>query len=212
MCNILQVRWTILPQTAPQPWLTCNGCGNQRPFKSSGKLRLNANGKKLDAWLIYKCTFCDKTWNRSIFERRNRRDFAPEVLDALQANDPSWVDRYAFDIDGLRRKARRIDEFSDCEARKAVIQHCEEPASLEILLAAPLPTAMRLDRLLASELDLSRGRIQALHEASKLRIEPAVSHPLRRPPADGSRLTIKLAAEPDRSAIANLACGACANH
>lgn len=207
MCNILRVRWTVVPQTAPQPWIACNGCGGQRPFKSSGKLRLNANGKKLDAWLIYKCTSCDKSWNRAIFERRSRRDFEPGVLDALQSNDANWVDRFAFDMDGLRCKTRRIDEFPDCEISKTVLRHCNDPANIQISLSVPLPTALRLDRLLANELDLSRSRIRALQDASKLQIRPAIGNPLRRPAVDGSYLTIHLGEEPERYAIAGLACG-----
>ncbi|MFC0803867.1 DUF1062 domain-containing protein [Ensifer sp. P24N7] len=81
MCNTLQVRWTIIPLIPPQPWVACSGCGGVRAFESSNKIRLNANGRKLDAWLIYKCSTCDRTWNRPIFERRNVRDIRPAVLD-----------------------------------------------------------------------------------------------------------------------------------
>lgn len=207
MCDILQVQWTVVPQTAPQPWIACNGCGSQRPFKSSGKLRLNANGKKLDAWLIYRCTSCDKTWNRSLFERKNRRDIAPDVLDALQSNDQRWANRLAFDIEGLRHKAQRIDEFPDYEIQKTILRHCQAPESVEISLSIPLPTAMRLDRLLAQELEVSRGRIQAMHEASKLRVRPEIRHPLRRPPVDGLHLSLDLGDEPERHAVADRASG-----
>ena len=88
MCDTFRVRWTIIPQIAPQPWIACSGCGGLRAFQSSGKIRLNANGRRLDAWLIYKCLACEKTWNRPIFERQTVRDISPAVLDALQSNDP----------------------------------------------------------------------------------------------------------------------------
>jgi Protein of unknown function (DUF1062) len=104
MHNILQVRWTITPKIAPQPWVTCSGCGCLRAFASSDKIRLNANGRKLDAWLIYKCTICNRTWNRTIFERRHVRDVDAAALEALQSNDPDWIRAEAFNLEALKEQ------------------------------------------------------------------------------------------------------------
>ncbi len=118
MSNTLRVRWTIIPQTPPQPWIACSGCWGLRAFQSSGKIRLNANGRKLDAWLIYKCLTCEKTWNRPIFERQNVRDIDPVVLDALESNDPQWIQKETFNLEALRRKSQRVDEFSEVDMKK----------------------------------------------------------------------------------------------
>lgn len=118
MCNVLRVQWTITPRTAPQPWLACSGCGDLRAFQASGKIRLNANGRKLDAWLIYKCLICDKSWNRPIFERQNVRDISPSVMEALQSNDPQWIRAETFNLEALRRKSQRIDEFPEFDIEK----------------------------------------------------------------------------------------------
>lgn len=82
MSPVLRVRWTIVPQTAPQPWRHCRRCGGTRRFRTGGKIRLNANGKLVDAWLIYRCAACDDTWNRPILERRPLRTIDPDVLGA----------------------------------------------------------------------------------------------------------------------------------
>jgi hypothetical protein len=132
MCNALQVRWTVVPKIAPQPWIACSGCGGLRAFRSSNKVRLNANGRKLDAWLIYKCTTCDKTWNRPIFERRNVRDIEPAALEALQSNDPDWIRAETFNLDALRRKSQRIDEFADLDVRKRLLRDTPNWKHLEI--------------------------------------------------------------------------------
>ncbi len=89
-----------------------------KAFKSSDKIRLNANGRMLDAWLIYKCVICEKTWNRPIFERQNIRDIDPVVLEALQSNDPQWIRTETFNLEALRRKAQRIDEFSEIDIER----------------------------------------------------------------------------------------------
>ncbi|TAJ83238.1 DUF1062 domain-containing protein [Reyranella sp.] len=198
MCDSLRVRWTIVPQTAPQPWVACSKCGSLRAFQSSGKTRLNANGRKLDAWLIYKCLTCEKTWNRPIFERRNVRTIEPSVLDALQANDPQWIRAETFNLDALRRKSQRVDEFPECDVVKDVRHETRHWTKLEIELVVPLPASTRLDRLLASELQVSRARLQTLHDAGTLRTDSAGADILRRRIKAGTQVTIDLSTEADR--------------
>lgn len=205
MCNILRVRWTIHPQTAPQPWIACSGCGCLKPFKSSGKIRLNANGKRLDAWLVYKCSDCEKTWNRTLFERRNIRDLSASTLEALQGNDPEWVRLQEFSIDGLRRKAQRIDESADSIVRKEVVQGATGWTALEIELAATFTVNLRLDRLLASELAVSRTKLYTLHDRGKLKVHPDRSDALRRRIRADLRVLIDLSDEGDRDAIGKAA-------
>ncbi len=195
MCAKLRVRWTITPQIPPQPWISCNGCGGPRAFRASGKARLNANGRSLDAWLIYRCVDCDKTWNRTIFERRNIRDIEPRILAALQSNDPLWIRAEAFNLDALRRKAQRIDEFPECDIDKDILSEACDWTHLEIELTVPFPASLRLDRLLASELGLSRMRLQALHDQGGLCIASGHINSLRRRIRGGTVVVLDLSAE-----------------
>jgi len=198
MCNTLQVRWTIIPKTAPQPWIACGGCGGLRAFQSSGKIRLNANGRKLDAWLIYKCLTCERTWNRPIIERRNVRDIDPAILDALQSNDPDWIRAETFNLDALRHKSQRVDEFAEFEIAKEIQRETAHWTSLAIELIVPFPTSIRLDRLLASELKVSRSRLQALHDEGMVRTDPDRSDVMRRRIRNGTLIVIDLATQADR--------------
>lgn len=198
MSNVLRVRWTITPQIAPRPWLNCNRCGGARAFHCSGKIRLNANGRRLDAWLIYKCGDCDNSWNRPLFERRNIRDIEPSLLRALQTNEPDWVRRMAFDVEDLRCSAERVEEFGAVEVHKQILREAPEPiALLEILLRTPAPTSLRSDRLLAMELGLSRKRIEALFLEGRLTIVPNGARMLRRSVRDGMRIRIEALAKGD---------------
>ncbi|MGY5779285.1 DUF1062 domain-containing protein [Rhizobium sp. LEGMi135b] len=205
MCNILQVRWTISPKTSPQPWIACSGCGCQRPFSSSGKIRLNANGKRLDAWLVYKCIDCDKTWNRTLFERRAVHDLSPSTLEALQRSDPDWVRAQEFDLDGLKRKTTRIEEPPDVTIRKEAIRAASDWTALSIEISAEFPVNLRVDRLLASELAISRSRLQALHGRGKLEAHPDRNDFLRHRPGNGMRIVLDLTDVADAQAIGKAA-------
>jgi hypothetical protein len=181
MSNVLRVQWTIVPQKPPQPWLNCNRCVGLRLFESSGKVRVNAQGKRLDAWLVYNCIACKNSWNRPIFERRNVREVEAPLMNDLLGNDPDCVRRLAFDVEDLRRKSERIAEFPGVDVRKEALNRPMSSVDmLELRLVAPFPVRLRLDRLLASELKLSRARVQKLAASDVLRISTAGVRALRR--------------------------------
>lgn len=189
MPRLHSVLWTVNPTSAPQPWRACGACGDKRPFRCAEKFRLNANGKRLDAWLIYKCVDCGQTWNRPIFERRAARDIDPALLTALEVSDPVMVRRHAFDEAALRRFAHRVDAFADVAVERRLIgKSASARETLEIEIAAPLPVSVRLDRLLATELGLSRSRIASLADSGELRATSALGKPVR----DGMRVVLDL--------------------
>jgi hypothetical protein len=190
MSEVLRVQWTIIAQTAPQPWLTCSRCGEARRFRSSDRVRVNTNGKRVDAWLIYKCTDCDDTWNRPVLERRPVPAIDPDFLMSLRANDADVVRRLAFDVEGLRRRANRVAEFDDVLVLKRVLSGDATSARrLEILCAVPEPVGLRVDRLLANELGLSRSCLQRPAGSGALVAFPKGAR-LRRAVRDGMRLLI----------------------
>lgn len=208
MSFLLSVRWTIKPVTAPRPLLSCSGCGRPESFESSGKFRLNANGKRLDAWLLYRCIACEATWKRPIVERRNVQALEPAFLQALQSNDRALAEAFAFDATALNRFASRIEVSEEAKVQKAVDDRRAGPCSrLEISLCLPYPIALRGDRLLARELGLSRERIKKLEKAGKLIAKLDARQKLRRPLVDELHVTFDLSAESDAESIAAAAGG-----
>ncbi|RUX74573.1 DUF1062 domain-containing protein [Mesorhizobium sp. M7A.F.Ca.US.006.04.2.1] len=202
MSGLLRIHWAIAPQTAPRPLINCNRCGTVRAYCSSGKFRVNASGKRIDVWLIYRCIDCDNSWNFGIFERCNRRDIDPALLAALESNDPALAHRHAFDAVALRNRIGRVEEFSDVSVHKRRLGDTREAATvLELQLGLEMPTSLRLDRLLASELCISRSRLQALEEKRLLIVDPDGAKALRKPARARNTIRIDLAGEADRQAI-----------
>ncbi|TPK78548.1 DUF1062 domain-containing protein [Mesorhizobium sp. B2-4-18] len=208
MSCALRVHWTIAPEIAPRPLINCNRCGFVKAYRCSEKFRVNANGKRIDVWLIYRCVDCDNSWNFGIFERCNRRDTAPALLAALESNDPALVRSHAFDIVALRNQVGRVEEFPDVVVRKQVIGRIKQGATvLDLRLGLEIPVSLRLDRLLANELGISRSRLRALDERRLLTIEPDGVKALSKPPREGTTIRIKLTGEADREAIVSTAGG-----
>lgn len=202
MVDTLSVLWTVVPDMAPQPCLHCSRCGKTRPFLSSARFRVNANGRRIDAWLIYRCAVCDNTWNRPVLERCKVGAVDRSLLEALWQNDPALAQRLAFDVSGLQGHAECIEASAKAAMHKRVLSDpSRTPQRLAIDLVVPQPVRLRLDRLLAGELGLARGRVHELHARQRLAISPASARTLRAPLRDGTRILIDLSGEADAAAI-----------
>jgi hypothetical protein len=204
MSDVLRVQWKIIPLSAPQPWLNCNRCRGATRFRTSGKIRVNASGKRIDAWLIYKCTSCDNTWNRPILERRPVSTIDPRLFAALQANDPDLSRRLAFDASTLWHTFK-VEPVDDVIVRKEIVSRTAvPPCRLEIACVVAEPIGLRVDRFLSTELRLSRSRIQNMQDAGHLAACPGG---LRRPLRHGLCVRIDLLGVHDGDRIALAATG-----
>lgn len=206
MTGTYDVLWRVEPTTAPCPWRHCSSCGGSRPFRSDGKIRLNANGRKLDAWLIYKCSACERTWNRPVAERLAVDSISRADLQAMQRSDPAWVRVCEFDLGALRRYCERIELSPAVRVVKTPCERVIGPWSVIILtVSAPLPTGMRLDRLLAAELKLSRSQLVSMHRTGAVQVGPAEGTGLKK--LVSGRLSVRFTAyripgEDQRTAMA----------
>ena len=81
----------------------CGGCKKTQEFINSGKFRVNANGNKVDVWLIYRCKKCKHTWNFTIYERIKASKITPAEYTLFMENDFSLAARYGKDINFLTR-------------------------------------------------------------------------------------------------------------
>jgi hypothetical protein len=177
MTAILRVIWRIAPQSPPLPIRHCARCGTDRPFQPSGKVRLNANGRKLDAWLIYRCKACDTTWNLPLLDRVRVAQVTAAELQAMQSSAPDWVRARLFDASLLRRHADRIAPAAEL----AIDRQVDGPfawATAELRITGA--SGDRLDRLLAQGLGLSRSELQALVQAGAVTTRGAWRKPVRR--------------------------------
>lgn len=107
----------------------------------------------------------------------------------------------------IRRHTQRIDEFAELDIRKQVVSVPPAWRRLDILLAMPLSTSLRLDGLLAAELPASRSRLAAMHGDWLLRTVPGGAAVLRRQIRDGTRILLDLAGEVDLGTTWRLAAG-----
>ncbi|MEO1200871.1 MAG: DUF1062 domain-containing protein [Pseudomonadota bacterium] len=180
MTGTLCLQWSLISVDPPRPWRHCPTCGVTRAFASSRKVRLNANGRRLDAWLIYRCVTCETTWLRPLLERAAVQYVPQADLDAMQQSEAAWVRQHEFDVATLQRYAERITYGDNWSVTKAASRKPQErPNAIKLQLRVPVPTGIRLDRFLSRELQMSRSRLRSLHARGGILVRTSDKSALR---------------------------------
>jgi hypothetical protein len=175
-----QVTWKVIPTCPPRIIRPCERCGRPRSFGCSEKFRVNANQRKLDAWLIYKCINCDRTWNCTIFSRVDIRHVDHCLLQRLHANHQPTAWAYAFDYGLLRSNGVEIEPtIAYTIAGEDLKPYSDEQGCVTVLLTAEQPLLVRIDTLLARKLGLSRAQLGALFTNGGATIDPVSGCALR---------------------------------
>jgi hypothetical protein len=169
---VLELVWTIRPRHTPVVSRRCPRCDLVRPFVSSDKFRINASGRKLDVWLIYKCGSCKQTWNSTIMSR-----VAPESLDralyqSFLNNDRDTAWRYAFDYEVLKRNEAEFDPKIEFDVEGDRIPAGTTAPEARVRLVFQFLVSLRLETLLAHQLGVSRSKLEQLFDAGAVRTEP----------------------------------------
>ncbi len=81
----------------------CSGCGKKMHFVNTGRFRVNANGNKVDIWLIYRCAKCKNSLNLTIYERRKPNHILQEEYRRFLENDKDLALQYGNDKAFLKR-------------------------------------------------------------------------------------------------------------
>lgn len=155
-----------MPTCLPLVRRRCHTCAAER-FRANGKIRVNANHKLIDVWLLVLCTGCGETAKLTVLERVNVRSVRPGLLDLLHANDLGLTaellqdpvvrrrNRIALDWDG----AWRLDTGGT-----VLLDH--EVIDVSVRFAARIP--VRPVRLIAEGCGLSRAEVERLIAEGKL--------------------------------------------
>lgn len=176
MSAIAVVRWTLAPIPV-HPVRPCPRCGAPRPHRPTGRARLNANGRRLDAWLLYVCVRCERTLKVPVFERQPVSAVPAGLLRALEANDPAVLARLALERLG----------GADVEVRGDPVP---TDRTTHVVLEVPAGVRVRLDRVLALGLPASR---------SEVRVRTHDDRALKRPARDGQRVVVWPLQEAERA-------------
>lgn len=102
-----KIEYEVVPEGSCSVIRNCSGCGRKALFQNTKKFRVNANGNKLDVWLIYQCEKCRHTWNLAIYERQRMSAISAEEYQRFLQNDRELAEQYGRNFQLFRKTGRR---------------------------------------------------------------------------------------------------------
>ena len=94
MSYLEKIEYEIVPQDSFALIRNCSGCGKKSYFINTKRFRVNANGNRLDVWLIYQCEKCKHTYNLAIYERVKVSSVPEEEYRCFLRNDEQLAEMY----------------------------------------------------------------------------------------------------------------------
>lgn len=166
MLEKLLNNWLVVPTCLPLVRRRCHACAAER-FRATGKFRVNANHKLIDAWLLALCVTCGVTAKLMVLERMPVRSLRPELLARLHDNDPGLAAELLQDPGVRRRNRIALDWDSAWRLDTGGSDHLDRQViDVSVRFAAPIP--VRPVRLIAEGCELSRAEVGRLLTEGKL--------------------------------------------
>lgn len=152
----------------------CAGCGRKTLFRNTEKFRVNANGNKVDVWLIYQCENCKHTCNLTIYERQKPTAIPTEEYRRFLENDEELAKIYGRNLQFFKRnKADVHAQGITFHVEKRKEERTKEWCSQQILLAIHNPGGLKLrpEKQIAEALGLSRSQVKRLLDREEMKIQ-----------------------------------------
>jgi hypothetical protein len=156
----------VVPTCLPLVRRRCHVCASER-FRASGKFRVNANHKLIDAWLLARCISCGETVKLTVLEPVTVRSVRPELLDRLHHNDAGLTAELLQDPVVQHRNRIALDWDDAWRLDTGEPDHLDhEVIDVSVRFAARIP--VRPVRLIAEGCCLSRAEVERLIMEGKL--------------------------------------------
>ena len=153
----------------------CPKCGRKTHFFNTKKFRVNANGNKLDVWLIYQCEECKHTLNLAIYERQKSSSISKEDYRRFLDNDEQFAKMYGMDIRLFQKNKAEVDfDRLDYEFIKLqeTVECSDTKEHIVVTIHNPYQLKMRPEKQIAEALGLSRSRVKNLLEEGAIEVRP----------------------------------------
>ncbi len=170
-----QIDFRIMPEESFKIIRNCSGCGKKSVFISTECFRVNANGRKVDVWLIYQCEKCKHTSNLSIYERRNPQTVCKEEYDSFLCNSYELALKYGTDTQFFTRNRAEIDwkDIRYTFLQKDGVLYNEKDLYAKgnkLVVSNAFMLKVRKDKIVSELLKMPRSRIKEMERYGLLTV------------------------------------------
>ena len=152
----------------------CPKCGRKTHYKNTKKFRINANGNKLDIWLIYQCEECKHTLNLAIYERQKATSIPKEEYQCFLDSNEQLAEMYGRNIQ-LFLKNKAVIDFDRLNYDFVKLRESMESSDFEeqtvVTISNPYGLKIRPEKQIAEVLGLSRSQVKSLLEKGEMELK-----------------------------------------
>ena len=140
----------------------CPKCGRRTHFINTKRFRINANGNKLDIWLIYQCAECKHTLNLAIYERQKVSSIPKEEYQRFLDNNEQLAEMYGKNMQLFLKNKAEIDFHGLNYEFVKLHESSGSGEQIEITINNPYQLKIRPEKQIAVVLGLSRSQVKGL--------------------------------------------------
>ncbi|KAA0564588.1 DUF1062 domain-containing protein [Rossellomorea aquimaris] len=179
--------YEVIAKETPYIKRNCSKCKTNTEFYCSEKFRVNANQKIVDIWLIYNCTHCEGTWNYPILSRVNINKIDSMLIQKFMNNDKETIWYYAFQVNKLRKLCNDVITDIRYELKKEKLD--SRSNKFTIRLCYKYDFGLRIDKLIAEILGISRSKVNKLSQNGTILLNPNIK--MKSNVIDDLQITVK---------------------
>ena len=177
MSYLKKIEYEIILKDSFRVIWSCPKCGRKTHFKNTKKFRINANGHKLDIWLIYQCEGCKHTLNLAIYERQQVSSISKEEYKRFLENDEQLAEMYGKSMLLFRKNKTDIDFDRlnyDFVKLNENIENSEFGEQILVTIYNPYELKIRPEKQIAMVLGLSRSQVKTLLGKGEIELKMAL--------------------------------------
>lgn len=174
MSYLRKIEYKIVLEDSFRVIRNCPKCGKKTPYQNTKKFRVNANGNKLDIWLIYQCAECKHTLNLAIYERRKASSIPKEEYQCFLDNDEQLAETYGKNMRLFQANKADIDfdklHYGLVKLHET-IESSEIGEQIIITVKNPYQIKIRPEKQISMVLGLSRNQVKSLLEKGDIELK-----------------------------------------
>ncbi len=169
MSYLRKIDYNILPVHSFNVIRNCSGCGCKAVFHNTNRFRVNANGNKIDVWLIYQCIKCKHTSNLSVYKRQNPESLTQREYEKFLSNSPDLAFEYGTNSQFFAQNSAEVDWSNIMHTIKSQSSIPDEKEPLFrkgdlIVVSNRYMIKIRTDKIVSEILNLSRSKLKELEK------------------------------------------------
>ena len=173
MSYVIKTEYRIILNQSFKIIRKCATCSKKTSFHNSKRFRVNANGNKIDVWLIYSCEKCKQTLNLSIYERKNPHHINPTEYQKFLENHEELAKEYGKNKSFFNHNKVEID-WDDLSYtlqpsnKESTGEGIKFKPHQQILVINEYDLNLREDKIASEILQVSRSQLKKMMKKGKI--------------------------------------------